>query len=586
MDVLVAIAAKSFLVAGAALLLLRLARRRSAAERSWIAHLGLAAVMLLPVAVLSLPSIKLAAPAFIAAPAAAPEAPARPVVTTSARSKETPSAAGAGFPPAPQPAAAVAPRDWTLVAYAPPALVLLLLTLIALARLISLRGRAEVLVEPHWLTALARAQQRMRFKHGTALLTSDELPSPISWGVMRPVILLNREAAKSHAEAEAIIAHELAHVANFDWAKLMLSRITVAIFWFNPFVWLLSREAHQLREEAADDAVLAADIVDTDYAQLLVGVARHECRGLLIGAHGVAPGRNSLARRVRRVLDVTSARGPAARPFAAGVFVGALAFAAPLAAVTLTPGEADEAASLAASAGLPAADPSKPYYAGSTAPALATTVETSVAAAVAATAHPHPSDDYVRDLEKRLDQTRGEGWHGIGPAPGSVGPRPGTVGPRPGTMVMNRSRGGPQSAIDRAIEMKAVGMTPEYVRAMRAASEQLARLETEEFLDLAALGVSPTFIREMESAGYRNLTADQLAEARAVGVRADYVRSLASVGLRNLPLDKLAELRAVGVTADYIERWRRAGHGELVVEKLIEMRALGLKPEDLYDDGR
>src|SRR4029078_13115745 len=100
----------------------------------------------------------------------------------------------------------------------------------------------------------------------------------------------------------------------------------------------LAREAHQLREETADDAVLAADIADTDYAQLLVGVARHECPGLLLGAHGVAPSKNSLARRVARVLDGKSVRGPVARSFALGVLVGAVMIAAPLAALTLAPG--------------------------------------------------------------------------------------------------------------------------------------------------------------------------------------------------------------------------------------------------------
>ena len=88
-----------------------------------------------------------------------------------------------------------------------------------------------------------------------------------------------------------------------DWVKLLLARIATALFWFNPFVWMLAREAHQLREEAADDAVLGADIAETDYAQLLVGVALHQCPGLLLGAHGVAPSRNSLARRLARVLN-------------------------------------------------------------------------------------------------------------------------------------------------------------------------------------------------------------------------------------------------------------------------------------------
>ena len=135
---------------------------------------------------------------------------------------------------------------------------------------------------------------------------------------MRPVIVLNTRAVEASGEAEAIIAHELAHVARMDWVKLLLARVATALFWFNPFVWMLAREAHQLREETADDAVLAADIADTDYAQLLVGVARHECPGLLLGAHGVAPSKSSLARRVARVLDVKSVRGPAARSFAHG----------------------------------------------------------------------------------------------------------------------------------------------------------------------------------------------------------------------------------------------------------------------------
>src|SRR4029079_6034896 len=130
---------------------------------------------------------------------------------------------------------------------------------------------------------------------------------------------------------------ELAHVARLDWAKLLLGRVATALFWFNPLVWVLAREAHQLREETADDAVLAADIPDTDYAELLVGVARHECPGLLLGAHGVAPSKSSLSRRVARVLDGKSVRGPVARGFALGVLAGAVMVAAPLAALTLTP---------------------------------------------------------------------------------------------------------------------------------------------------------------------------------------------------------------------------------------------------------
>ena len=240
------------------------------------------------------------------------------------------------LPPSPR-RQSLSPLAAATALYAVPAAILLFMTFLALVRLVTLQARADVLVDGHWLSALARAQRRMGFKHGTALLTSDDLASPISWGLMRPVILLNSRAVEATGEAEAIIAHELAHVARMDWIKLLLARVATALFWFNPLVWMLAREAHQLREEAADDSVLAADIVDTDYAQLLVGVARHECPGLLLGAHGVAPSKSSLARRVARVLDGKSVRGPVARSFALGVFAGAILVAAPLAALTVTP---------------------------------------------------------------------------------------------------------------------------------------------------------------------------------------------------------------------------------------------------------
>ena len=275
MSVLIGIALKSLLIAGLTLGLLQLLKGRSAAERSWVAHIGLLALVIMAVAPLVLPSWNVAVPIASDAQAAV-QAPA-PVdaATPAASTAITPLTTTVSAAPV---SASLSPLAAATVAYAVPAAILLFITFLALARLIALRARAEVLVDGHWLSALARAQRRMGFKHGTALLTSDDLASPISWGLMRPVILLNTRAVEAAGEAEAIIAHELAHVARMDWAKLLLARVATALFWFNPFVWILAREAHQLREEAADDSVLAADIDDTDYAQLLVGVAARRCR--------------------------------------------------------------------------------------------------------------------------------------------------------------------------------------------------------------------------------------------------------------------------------------------------------------------
>lgn len=552
MDLLLPIAAKSFLVAGAVLLLLKLAQNRSASDRSWIAHLGLVAILLLPVAAIALPALNVEGPSFLASRSVEAAAPAEsPAGALPARALPTETASTAGtFPDAPA-AVAAAPVDWALWAYAAPALLLLLLTLIALGRLFGLKGRASVMVEPNWLTALARAQRRMGFKHGTALLTSDELPSPISWGVIRPVILLNSEAAESHREAEAIIAHELAHVASLDWAKLLLSRVTVAMFWFNPLVWVLAREAHQLREEAADDAVLGADIEDTEYAKLLVGVARHECRGLLIGAHGVAPARNSLARRVRRVLDGALERAPGGWRWSTAAAFFAAGMAVPVAALNVVPTTPASASANQREVATNFQTPNyeRPYYEGSAEQAVSeASVAASTAASLAAVAADESawSEKLARDIEKSFE----------------------------GKWDQNTIH---KSKSARASALASLGATPGYMASLRAASPQLADLPDEELLPLVALHVSPAYIRELAGAGQRNLDVDELTEARALGIRGDYIRNLASAGYRNLTIDQLGELRAMGVTAADIQRFRRAGHKRLSVDRLVELKATGME---------
>ena len=557
MTVLIAIALKSLLVAGIALGLLALMKHRSAAERSWVAHIGLLALVALAVAPLVLPNWSVEAPALLGSlpeqtAQAAPGAPAATSAGSTATAIPAPRATAS---------AALSPAALATALYALPAAILLLVTFLALLRLVALRARADVLVDGHWLSALARAQRRMGFKHGTALLTSDELASPISWGMMRPVILLNSRAVEAAGEAEAIIAHELAHVARMDWVKLLLARVATALFWFNPLVWMLAREAHQLREEAADDAVLAADIADTEYAQLLVGVARHECPGLLLGAHGVAPSRSSLARRVARVLDGKTARGPIARSFAFGVLVGAALVATPLAALTLTP--KDAASDRNADAGR--FDGAKRSSLAAEIPSdLPRIIARGVSTAVAAVSRDEADArlDAAEAARDRADAIREAAVAKAELAADAARERTEAV----------RAHGA--SRADTAAALAAVGATPQYVAAMRQAAPQFARLEAAEFVGLRAVGVTPEYARDLAAAGFRNIAMEDLLAARAVGVTGDYVRALKAAGVR-AGIDEFIQLRAVGVDAAFVKRARSAGYGVSDADELVELKALG-----------
>ena len=555
MEMLITFALKSVLIAGVTLGLLHLLRSRSAAERSMIAHLGLLALVLFPLGSMFLPQLVVSAPLMDAAPVQPAQLPVTPVTDA---------------PPLPDAIAYQEPASepWWPLLYGVPVALLLIVTLLAVLRLLALRTKASVLVEPSWLSALAHAQRRMDFKHGTALLTSSELKSPISWGLFRPVILLNEEALTATGEAEAIIAHELAHVRGLDWAKLLLGRVATALFWFNPLVWVLAREAHQLREETADDAVLAANVAGVDYAQLLVGVARHDCKGLLLGAHGVAPGKGSLTRRVQRVLDGTLPRTPMGKGFAAGLSLGVVATAAPLAAITLTPRAAD--ASAGSGVSVVAASPAQSLPSLVAQSVARATVETSEAVKVAvsgqeaakagalatAEAKAAVADSRVVAREAAIEAGRLAMAH----------PQPAPRGPRSAA----------DEAVDEAIASKALGITPAYATAIRSALPGV-RIEDGELIGLRAVGVTPDWLRAMREAGFRTTDIGDLTGARAVGVSPSYVADLAGAGVRNISLGDLTAMRALGVTGASIRKLREAGHTGLTPDKIIELQTMRIR---------
>jgi len=82
------------------------------------------------------------------------------------------------------------------------------------------------------------------------------------------------------------------------------------------------------------------------------------------------------------------------------------------------------------------------------------------------------------------------------------------------------------------------------------------------------------------AAGFQNIDSDGLTEARAVGVTGDYVRALRSAGVTG-DLDAFVQLRAVGLKPEYVQSLRRQGYVVRSADKLVEMWAVGIKPGDL-----
>ncbi|HYW14685.1 MAG TPA: M56 family metallopeptidase [Allosphingosinicella sp.] len=327
-DFLFEMAWKSAAIAGGALLLSAMLRSRAAADRGAVLKVAVALLLALPAIALFAPALQVetSAPAPASIPAPSASVPATPQDAAQSSSIVT---------------AAAAPStggDWD-----DPSLLFFLLYIggVAmvggrlLAGLWTLRRwtrDAREIEAPEWSAALARAGGGSL---GIRLLVSEDSRSPLSWGLRRPVILLDPDTLRSPKEADAILAHEVAHVARRDWPSLILSRLAVALFWFNPLVWRLDREVAQQAEEAADSDA-AARVEPARYAQTLLDWARLGGRSAL-PANAIAAGEPGLSRRVKAILDGRVERRSGSA-WAVAAMVGCAAFAAPVAALEFIPG--------------------------------------------------------------------------------------------------------------------------------------------------------------------------------------------------------------------------------------------------------
>lgn len=139
------------------------------------------------------------------------------------------------------------------------------------------------------------------------LRTSPSDAGPLTWGVLRPVVLLPKSSVTWPRERlMSVLLHEAAHVRRKDCLARLIAVGSCALYWPNPLVWMAARLMRRDAESAADDAVLTAGIRPTHYAEHLVGLAR-AYGGTSFAALAMAE-RSMLDARVKAILDPAQPR--------------------------------------------------------------------------------------------------------------------------------------------------------------------------------------------------------------------------------------------------------------------------------------
>ncbi|HSR49735.1 MAG TPA: M56 family metallopeptidase [Acidobacteriota bacterium] len=155
------------------------------------------------------------------------------------------------------------------------ALLLLARLLYAMLGVWWLISRARPCLDASWQRTAEQARRRAGVPRRVRLVFSDHLEVALSLGLWKPVIMLPSEARRwSPSRLESILLHEMAHVRRWDNIFNVLAQVVTAFYWFHPLVWWLQSRLTVDREQACDDAVLAAGTRAPEYAQHLLQVAR------------------------------------------------------------------------------------------------------------------------------------------------------------------------------------------------------------------------------------------------------------------------------------------------------------------------
>jgi beta-lactamase regulating signal transducer with metallopeptidase domain len=137
-----------------------------------------------------------------------------------------------------------------------------------------LTRRAQPVTESSWAPLARTLATRLRLRSRVEIFKTEQVSLPMTWGLMRSVVLLPKEAEQWPAECRRIVLlHELTHVKRRDCLMQALAQLACAFYWFNPLVWMAAWRLRVEREVACDDHVLESGTKASDYASQLVVIA-------------------------------------------------------------------------------------------------------------------------------------------------------------------------------------------------------------------------------------------------------------------------------------------------------------------------
>ena len=164
--------------------------------------------------------------------------------------------------------------------------------------------RDATLLQNEWSNRIHQLAQHLNIDRLISLAESSAIQVPIIIGHFKPMILIpiGMCTSLSTEQLETIFLHEIAHIRRKDYLINLLQVAVEAIYFFNPFVWIVSGIMKREREHCCDDAVVQLHGSAREYAEALTTL--EELRLSKVGLSlSLAENKNQLLNRIKRLME-------------------------------------------------------------------------------------------------------------------------------------------------------------------------------------------------------------------------------------------------------------------------------------------
>ena len=143
-----------------------------------------------------------------------------------------------------------------------------------------------------------------KLRRSISIRQSDRISSPLTYGVLHPVILMPKNTDwKNINQLQYIFLHEYIHICHYDIVIKFISTIALCIHWFNPFVWLMYILFNRDIELACDESVVHrfGEKSKSIYASMLVNMEVKKS-GLMPFSNNFS--KNAIEERIRAIMKI------------------------------------------------------------------------------------------------------------------------------------------------------------------------------------------------------------------------------------------------------------------------------------------